>query len=174
MEKLLRKPAVLCLFPTTERYSWHKQEVFKGRDQIVGTSWAGWGFLRTAPESTYDQMLIYPDMTTANNADPSQLAEQPVFRWNPQSMMTNSISLTMRNEILAKGMPALSGAAGAISVMGPFENNNMNSESYRNGWPRLVSEEPYGQRWKHSDLKNVAYFFTYKLFNDVVTKGNLE
>lgn len=119
-------------------------------------------------------MLIYPDMTTANNADPSQLAEQPVFRWNPQSMMTNSISLTMRNEILAKGMPALSGAAGAISVMGPFENNNMNSEAYRNGWPRLVSEEPYGQRWKHSDLKNVAYFFTYKLFNDVVTKGNLE
>jgi hypothetical protein len=162
------------LFSTAERYSWHKQEVFKGRDMSVGTTWAGWGFLRTAPESTYDQMLIYPGMADANNASLAQLANQPVFRGNPPAMFTNSIPFVMRNEILAMGLPSLSGATGTMPVTGPLENNDMNGASYRNGWPRLPTEEPYGQRWKHSDLKDVAFFFNYNLFNDVVTKGGLK
>lgn len=167
------------LFPTAERYAWHKQEVFKGRDMVVGTSWAGWGFLRTAPESTYAQTLIYPDAVAANAADLAQLANQPVFRWNPPGMLTNSIPSDLRKELLAKGVPALSGATGIMSVNIPYQSTDvrdidMNSVSRPNGWPRLPTDAPYGQRWKHSDLKDMAFFYVYNVFRDVVVKGGLE
>ena len=162
------------LFPTAERYAWHKQEVFKGRDMVAGTTWAGWGFLRTAPESTYAQTLVYPGAAAANQADPAQLASQPVFRWNPPGMLTNSIPPALRKELLAKGIPALSGATGTMSVMGAIANADMNSVARPNGWPRLPTEAPYGQRWKHSDLKDVAFFFNYNVFNDFIAKGGLE
>jgi hypothetical protein len=168
------------LFPTRKRYSWHKQEVFKGRDMAVGTSWAGWGFLRTAPESTYAQTLIYPDAATANQATPAQLADQPVFRWNPSGMLTNSIPAALRNELLAKGIPALSGATGTMSVSItddsgnaiPGRNQDMNSVARPNGWPRLHAV--YEDRWLHSDLKDVAFFYTFKLFENLVTTGVLK
>jgi len=162
------------LFPTAERYAWHKQEVFKGRDLVVGTSWVGWGFLRTAPESTYDQMLVYLGAAAANQANPAQLANQPVFRWNPPGMLTNSIPPALRKELLAKGIPALSGATGTMSVMGAIANADMNSVARPNGWPRLPTEAPYGQRWKHSDLKDVAFFYNYNVYSDIVAKGDLE
>ena len=170
------------LFPTIERYAWHKQEVFKGRDLVVGTSWVGWGFLRTAPESTYDQMLVYLGAAAANQANPAQLANQPVFRWNPPDMLTNSIPSALRKELLAKGVPALSGATGTMSVSItddsgnaiPGRNQDMNSVARPNGWPRLPTEAPYGQRWKHSDLKDVAFFYNYNVYSDIVAKGDLE
>jgi hypothetical protein len=162
------------LFPTAERYAWHKQEVFKGRDMVAGTTWAGWGFLRTAPESTYAQTLVYPGAAAANQADPAQLASQPVFRWNPPGMLTNSIPPALRKELLAKGIPALSGATGTMSVMGAIANADMNSVARPNGWPRLPTEAPYGQRWKHSDLKDVAFFYNYNVYSDIVAKGDLE
>jgi hypothetical protein len=170
------------LFPTAERYAWHKQEVFKGRDLEVGTSWAGWGFLRTAPESTYAQTLIYPGAAAANQASPAQLGDQPVFRWNPPGMLTNSIPPALRKELLAKGIPALSGATGTMSVnitdnsgnAIPGRNPNMNSVARPNGWPRPPTDAPYGQRWKHSDLKDVAFFYVYNVFRDVVVRGGDE
>ena len=167
------------LFPTAERYAWHKQEVFKGRDMVAGTTWAGWGFLRTAPESTYAQTLVYPGAAAANQADPAQLASQPVFRWNPPGMLTNSIPSALRKELLAKGIPALSGATGTMSVNIPYQSTDvrdidMNSVARPNGWPRLPTEAPYGQRWKHSDLKDVAFFYNYNVYSDIVAKGDLE
>ena len=165
------------LFPTIERYAWHKQEVFKGRDLVVGTSWVGWGFLRTAPESTYDQMLVYLGAAAANQANPAQLANQPVFRWNPPDMLTNSIPSALRKELLAKGIPALSGATGTMSVNIPYQSTDvrdidMNSVSRPNGWPRLHAV--YEDRWLHSDLKDVAFFYNFKLFENLVTTGALK
>jgi len=51
--------------------------------------------------------------------------------------------------------------------------------NYENSWPlgRGAGQYPAGTtfgEWHHSDVRAVAYTFTYKLFNQMVTLGNLK
>ena len=49
---------------------------------------------------------------------------------------------------------------------------DLNTEDYKsNGW---VTREKYGERWLHSDFKDVPYIFTYKFYDKVLEKGNLK
>ena len=49
---------------------------------------------------------------------------------------------------------------------------DLNTEDYKsNGW---VTRETYGERWLHSDFKDVPYIFTYKFYDKVLEKGNLK
>jgi len=69
-----------------------------------------------------------------------------------------------RNRLLAEMIPARSTAAGSNPVAGvPGFDMNAN----KNGWPRD------DQRWRHSDLREVGYFFTYKTFDEFVVRGEL-
>ena len=45
-----------------------------------------------------------------------------------------------------------------------------NGVSRPNGWP---DRSDYPGRWLHSDVKDVPYFYTYKLFEKIIEKGNL-
>jgi len=47
--------------------------------------------------------------------------------------------------------------------------------TFENGWAqgRLNSGE-YNDNWYHSDFHQMAYTFTYLLFNQFVTTGNLK
>jgi len=49
---------------------------------------------------------------------------------------------------------------------------DMNVDFHPSGWPRTGGE--YGTRWLHNDMKDVAYFYTASLFDDVVQKGQLK
>ena len=70
-------------------------------------------------------------------------------------------------------------AAGAASYGGVDMSErmiNMNLQSVNgvsrpNGWPNHSS---YGNRWLHLDLKNVAYYYTFKLYRRLVQEGALE
>lgn len=149
-----------------ERYAWQKQEMFKGRTILGipilgGTDWAGWGF-----SGEYS-------MATANAATPDNLRTNAVFRHEPTGMFSSNIAVQVRNDIIARGVPALSYAAGenAINLIG-FYNYNMDEAVHKpNGWGR--SGGTYGSRWLHSDLKNMAYLYTYELFNELVSQGSL-
>lgn len=52
--------------------------------------------------------------------------------------------------------------------------------TYENGWPlgRNPPQYPIGTtafgEWHHSDIRAVAYTFTYQLFDKIVTVGNLK
>jgi len=84
----------------------------------------------------------------------------------------------LRNEILAKGIPALSPAMGGRSVAIFGEDNldmNANLTTFRpNGWPQQDRGYEDRNRWLHSDVKDVAYFYTHKLFNKLVIEGGLK
>jgi hypothetical protein len=41
-----------------------------------------------------------------------------------------------------------------------------------NGW--LNRGSYMGTRWLHSDFKNIAYFYNYKLFRKIVEDGDLK
>jgi len=150
-----------------EQYAWQKQELFKGRTVLGvpvlgGTAWAGWGF---SGEYT---------MAQANAATESQLRTNAVFRQVPTSMFSSNITKQVVNEILARGIPALSAAAGVTNITLPYSDRYFDanaSASKPNGWGRSGY---YGSRWLHTDLKDMAYYYTYELFNKIVSQGGLK
>jgi len=187
---------------TWGRYAWHKQEVHKGRfvQDVApdGTSWAGWGF---AHSYVYQEPVVTSswsgavgpgfNMITPNGAfSPpavqsesvllSELGEHPVFLRYPASMFTNTIPIATQNEVLAKGIPALSEPAGGQIVNikdaagNPLPNRNINMDTVArpNGWGR--NHQVLGTRWLHSDMKNMAYFYNHKLFENVIANGGLK
>ena len=102
-------------------------------------------------------------------------------------MNSTNISLLVRAAHLTMGIPALAKATGARKLrptLSVTDNIDLNKSSIddstegqivitrTNGWPtRSDWEEP---RWLHSDLKDIAYFYLYKFFENVILKGNLK
>lgn len=171
------------------RYSWHKQECFKGR--VISndnwtkllhfpTAYSGWGFNSTWiwDPSTLDpfrkKYFSKYGAEAANAFTSEALRSTPVFNPSPSSMLNSVIPIATRNDILAKGIPALSPATGR-SIVKPelIKNIDMDAFSSPNGAWRLGSGE-LNSRWLHSDLKDVAYFFVHPLFIDLCEKGNLK
>ncbi|NLG15414.1 MAG: alpha/beta hydrolase [Lentisphaerae bacterium] len=152
-------------------HSWHKQEAFKGRAYnnpfyLACTDWCGWGF---AMEWDDDGDLVRKYDAAAANAMPTDvLAVSPVFHLNPPEMMSlpNLLPLEDRqkllNELLAKGIPALSPPCGAGDINGLAGKNMTDFKS--NGWGRPKNE------WLHSDIKNMAFYYTYLLFDELLGK----
>ena len=77
----------------------------------------------------------------------------------------------LKAKFLADAIPAESFAAGAnaLLVWGESRNYNFQSET-PSGWPKLDDDD--NPVWEHSDLKNVAYFYVYKLFKRLVRDSN--
>ena len=70
----------------------------------------------------------------------------------------------LRATLLADGIPATSFAAGANRI----NDGDINlEEEEAKEWPRK------NKQWLHSDIKNVAYYYVYKFFDNVV-KGEKE
>ncbi|MDD2230689.1 MAG: hypothetical protein PHY48_14985 [Candidatus Cloacimonetes bacterium] len=53
-------------------------------------------------------------------------------------------------------------------------NINMNTFDRPNDWPRPASDVPYKQHWKHGDWKAAAFFYNFKVYEDIITKGGLK
>ena len=76
--------------------------------------------------------------------------------------LTNST----RDELLAKGVPALSPPCGGIIVNGLPDNTDMNKKNEE--W-FMVDDSDY-QQWLHNDIKNKPFFHTHKVFNLLLGK----
>jgi hypothetical protein len=138
-----------------------------------GPDWAGWGFNRSLL-----QTRLYT-AAEANAASNSVLMVEPVFDDDPDWMLeTNQLLQVQIDQLLASGIPALSYAAGLaeldVSLWQDFRNFDMNDPEYSkvNGWPRTYGDDDE-LRWLHSDIKNVAYVYTWKLFDKIVEEGEL-
>ena len=101
-----------------------------------------------------------------------------VFYCYPESMNSTNIPLLVRGAHLAKGIPALTPAAGATQFGGSLMeqrminlNDSNDGISRPNGWPLRSS---YPDRWLHSDMKDVSYFFNFMFFKKIIEKGNLQ
>ncbi len=88
-------------------------------------------------------------------------------------MNTNEISRIQIDEHLAKGIPALSFAIGAIPL-GDFvvKNIDMNNIHPNNWWRN--NENDLDCRWLHSDVKDIAYYYIYPLFDSFLEEGELK
>ena len=151
-------------------HAWHKQELFKGRgmiDGLGGTTWSGWN----VEENMFGVAKI--SVEEARQMTDADFRTNTVFYCYPASMNATNISLLVRAAHLTQGIPALTPAAGAISLLRKIDkedNINLNRKVSDN-WP---SNRPYQNRWLHSDLKDLPYFYTYGVFDQIIKKGGLK
>lgn len=88
-------------------------------------------------------------------------------------MFTSNITAQVRSDIIAQGIPALSCAAGLNALTPPGWDRNYDADDHKpNGWGR--DSDTYHTRWLHNDLKNMAYLYTYELFNELVSQGEMQ
>jgi hypothetical protein len=163
-------------------YTWAWQEKTKGRcagNWIMGSDHGGWGF-----NSLYGNTLFPPNASTVNALYDFQLQTNPVFDVSydgPDLYGTNGSAYAQiyKNRILSDAIPALSLPLGANPVPTFDEDNELDMQAVcENGWASGRSEvkvgAPAAGEWHHSDYQVVAYTYTYKLFMDMVTLGNLK
>ena len=154
-----------------DRYSWHKQEIWKGRKSLLGligtTKWSGWGFR----ENLLGFRVWSADAANAVR-DVAVFATNTVFNPYPASIANPSATRLETDYHLAQGIPALSPATGRtdLSGIGVF-SIDMNRYT-ANTWPRPIDEK-LGGRFLHSDIKNVAYFFVHPVFKAIIEIGGL-
>lgn len=155
------------------RYSWHKQEIWKGRKSLLGfmgtTEWSGWGFKKNA----FGVKVWSADEANAI-VDLSVFATNTVFNPYPASI-TNSVATRLETDFhLAQGIPALSPPTGRTDLsdvnVTSFDINT--PQFMANTWPR-PNDGQLGGRFLHSDIKNVAYFFVHPVFQKIVEVGGL-
>ena len=155
-----------------DRFSWHKQEIWKGRKSLLGfmgtTDWSGWGF-RT-------EGLLNSRVWSAEDAsavtDFNVFKTNTVFRVCPESMTNAANPRLVIDAHLAQGIPALSPPTGRTNLTGhripSFDMNAMKS----NTWPRPANSAQ-GDGSLHSDIKNVAFFYNHRVFEKIIEEGGL-
>ena len=168
------------------QYSWHHQELWKGRgaaNALGGTTWSGWNI---------EEDLLGVNKISVPEAlrmSPEDLKTNTVFYCYPTSMNSTNISLLVRAAHLTQGIPALTRpTGGGVILFGIPSDDNFNLDSSEdvtddngqnnsmlgvlrpNGWP---TRPRWGNRWLHSDMKDVSYFFNFKFYEKVIEKGSL-
>ncbi len=92
----------------------------------------------------------------------------------------NAYAQAHRNRILSDAIPCLTLPVGAnpatvLDEPGDPHNFNMSTSIFQNGWPAIrLQNTTERSNWHHSDCRQVAYTFTYRLFDKMVTLGELQ
>jgi hypothetical protein len=160
---------------TAEEGCWQKQETHKGVEPIAGTLLGGWGF-HCWDETVGGQSVqtYYTESQAHAMAENGSITNSPVFSCagtplNNRNASQNDIWLS-----LAKYVPAVSSPVGGTAAL---DSNNINLNNSTdvarpNGWGR--NHNVYGTAWLHSDMKDMAYFYVFRLYEQVVTRGEMQ
>ena len=162
---------------TFERFAWQKQEVLKGVNPYLATLEGGWGF-HSWPVHMLNgetQWRTFTAQEAHEMVANSSILSNAVFERSVTAMFSPIIPLADRNRILAYNIPAVSESIGSTPT---FERQSkfvdLNSSAYKNGWGR--SGNPYNDQWLHSDMKDMAYYYVFRLYDELVQniQGNAQ
>ncbi len=183
------------------QYSWQKQEIGKGADmwfnvlidesEALGISKGsgGWGFHKPRFWRWWpiieDFLAVY-SAAQARAASDDKLRHNPVFAHTPAKAYQwekydNEYTRTQKLGLLCHVVPAMSESAGHVEIgktesedssSMKCENRPINEGKYKNGWGR--SGWPYQDSWLHCDFKDMAYYFNYLAWNEIVADGNFK
>jgi len=171
---------------TLDAFPWQKQEVLKGVN-AAGSLSAGWGFHCWTTNINNETVWVRFSSAGANAmvADGS-IVTNAVFDRGVSAMFSPTISDYDKADILAFHIPAVSSPAGKVEVIGSRQgvahDFNLNGDAYRaNDWGRegILVTDGEGQQhietpWLHSDIKNMAYYYVYPVFTNIVEKGAMK
>jgi hypothetical protein len=175
-------------------YTWAWQEMLKGRgqsDELLSSTHGGWKFNLTAPY-LYNSNGLPAHMTPTQAAavPNSELQTNAFFDVTSSTFGTADTALfgssgsayaqANRNRILSDSIPCLTLPAGANPIpkfSPPLSSveRNFNMQNLENNWPASRMQNPTElNNWHHSDCRQVSYTFTHKLFDNIVTLGELQ
>ena len=107
------------------------------------------------------------------------ITNNPVFKTAGTQLGNRDATQDGIYRALAEHVPAVSSPVGGRMVFTvPGRDVNMNLDSAGqgvprpNGWGR--NDGVYLDKWFHSDMKDMAFFYVYPLFDDLATKGTLK
>jgi hypothetical protein len=166
-------------------HAWIAQEQAKGGDVMAAlrgeTSQGGWGF-----NWRYDFLTQQLTPKLANGLSDSDLRTKSFFKpfnvpelYDPnQDILANNPVLM--HKLLAEAIPALSHATGSnpidyfgvpVTIAGDGNIDLMTMKRGDNAWPSVRGST---HNWLHGDFRDVAYFYNYNLYDDIVSKGGLK
>lgn len=163
----------------TER-AWVCQEMRKGTTLIwlgPGNAEAGWGFNGDYSGLTVEQANALSNSVLQTNSFFLHFDDDALYGTNGKAVAE---APAMNRQLLADAVPALSNPAGRNSITSAAGQGNRDFMShgggaglrrgiYANGdWPTDDN------RWHHSDLKEVAYPYNSKAFDQIVNDGSLK
>ena len=167
--------------------AWSKQELFKGCSLWTGVNTftfagaeieGGWGFHCWATNINNEAIKVRYSAADANALVANgSIVTNAVFDRGVSAMFKPDISDFEKADILAYHIPAVSSPAGKVAVLGGDNSVDMNISCKVNEWGREgVQVEKEGQRvteypWLHSDIKNMAYYYVYPAFTNIIEKG---
>ena len=160
---------------TAEEGSWQKQETHKGVEPIAGTLNGGWGFYCWEEDIGGEPVTKYYTASQANDmVSMCAITNSPVFSYGGTPLNNRNATQDDIWLSLAKYIPAVSSPVGGNEVLddNDFDLNNAMHIARPNGWGR--DHNVYKSSWLHSDMKDMAFFYVYPLYNDLATKGNLK
>ena len=93
--------------------------------------------------------------------------DNPVFNHEPTAILSCNLQQDDIDELLAKGVPALSNPMGSGSAQEISGVNAQDLDEYSSAqnWPRIL--EPKWKGWWHSDIKDVAFPFVRDVFDSL-------
>jgi len=161
--------------------AWCLQEKRKGRNwvsSIGGSTYGGWGF-----NDVHDS-----DLYTGTNhvlLSDAQLSTEVFFRpggsglnhlYDPAT--GSDFAGQYMYELLAGFVPARTLPCGAnkLDILDPpaMPDRNFNMNAMQNGWPAGRASGATGEQWLHSDIKFIAYPYVYKVYSELIIKGDLK
>ena len=146
---------------TLDRYAWQKQEVLKGVDPLVATLEAGWRFESDCTPDEARQRLW--DGSIVTNA---------VFGHDVEAFHRPSSPIVDVFRARAYNVPAVSKPLGFVDVSGTVMNYDLNLEVRPNSWGR--THPIYGNRWLHSDIKDMSYYYVHDIFIRLCEEAELK
>ncbi|HVM46917.1 MAG TPA: LamG-like jellyroll fold domain-containing protein [Candidatus Acidoferrum sp.] len=180
------------IHPPLSSFVWVWQEKAKGvspLNTVLGSTHGGWKFNTNAPYYfTTNGTLTHMPNSQASVLSAVQLETNAFFDMSFDAPLFtagntgSNYAQTNRNRILSDAIPAMTWAVGANAlpdsgvVVQDFDMQLL----YENGWPsgRGPALWPTGSpafgEWHHSDFRQVAYTFTYQLFDSLVNLGQLK
>ena len=160
--------------------------MFKGVN-AAGSLSAGWGFHCWTTNINDETVWVKYSAVEANAmAVDRSVVTNAVFDRGVSAMFNSTISDYDIADILAFHIPAISSPAGKVEVIGSnrgvAHDFDLNGNTYRaNDWGRAgtVVTDKHGQQhiekpWLHSDVKNMAYYYVYPAFTNIVKKGEMK
>ena len=118
-----------------------------------------------------------PNQHVINQLTESDIIQQPVFekfgketeqmhKLEPMRIADKSEAEKLRAYFLAHSVPATSFATGSNMTEAELFDVERDYKDYGSAsWPRDNSE------WRHSDIKNVAYYYISKFYKDIVNEN---
>lgn len=180
------------------RGTWAAQEFVKGGTSIAiqgqTREQGGWGFHYNPSgllsinswDAGYWKNPLSPRRYTPEEARDEitdvELTVKPFFLpflshalFDPESGSSTAATPRVRYDLLASGIPSTSYAIAANPVTSMAENYNLSTyKTHSSLWPTDKHEGRAAGQWLHSDFKDVAINYHYKLFAKMIQSGNLD